>query len=156
MKKSEIKRNEIRKEFALNTTCHGLSQVYQTDNRWMKLSWIAVVLTVFVILIWQVSKVKSPVNGMKFMYQSLVSEPDTSHKLFSSIQFSKFKLNKLANCDRVTEGESIKGTSNLICHFFHYSQLMLVPTFSVLVRIKLVEKIMLKCLSLLDAAAKSF
>jgi len=44
----------IRKDFALNTSCHGLSEIYSSQNRGIKVIWIFLVLAVLGLLIWQV------------------------------------------------------------------------------------------------------
>ena len=54
-KRRRQKRAKVRKDFAQGTSCHGLAQLYASENRLLTIFWILLLLTVFGLLIWQVS-----------------------------------------------------------------------------------------------------
>ena len=61
VEKAELKSNhkqklraQIRQDFALETSCHGLAQIYSSSNKKIKFLWIVLVLAVAGMLIWQV------------------------------------------------------------------------------------------------------
>ena len=50
----EKERAQIRKDFALGTSCHGLSEIYSANHKGIRILWIVLVLVVLGVLIWQV------------------------------------------------------------------------------------------------------
>lgn len=59
MSKSHSESSKVVKDFALGTSCHGLSHIYSNKNRKIKVLWTALVLAVLGLLIWQVSELNS-------------------------------------------------------------------------------------------------
>ena len=69
-------RKEIRKDFAVATSCHGMKQIYVTTYKWIQAVWILLIVAVFGLLIWQVRRVKLIVTGVciEFMDPLFTSE----------------------------------------------------------------------------------
>ena len=74
LSESKRKRRKIRKEFALGTSCHGLSQIYSSFSNVLRFLWILLILTVFAFLIWQVGYASDFISKFKSIKSTLGQE----------------------------------------------------------------------------------
>ncbi|XP_072049117.1 acid-sensing ion channel 1B-like [Amphiura filiformis] len=112
---------DLEREFAENTSLHGIARIFQSAGVILKLIWSVIFLTAFGLFIWQFSE--RITAYLKFDYNTLVEVEHRSKLTFPAVticNFNRFYSSRIAE-EYQTQLDKVFGFADTLNYYYAYS-----------------------------------